>query len=162
MMLWRDMVFTNSAVPSIYVMDRAKDNFGTDLDAYVMCLYAASASSFAQVIYKPGTGGTRYPVGTTPWVRWPIPSFGYTGATTTSLATNNNTPVLPIFPVGLGYLATPCLGAIVIKVSDSVEGALIPIFMYGAAHTYLIGKGNYTTVDPGNTAGACVGIRWDT
>jgi hypothetical protein len=159
MMLWRDAVFTATGVPGVLVLDRAKDNFGQDLDAYVVCLQAASANAREQILYKPGTGGTKIPNSATPFGAWSIPNFS---TINTGMAVNNNAPPLPVFPVGLGYLASPCLGAFVMKPTDSVEGALIPVFMYGTTHTFLMGKGNYTTVDAGsgNTA-AFVGIRWE-
>jgi hypothetical protein len=156
MMMWRDAVFTLNTIPFTIILDRAKDNFGSELDAYVVCLTATSGAAAEQILYKPGTGGTKIPNSTTPWSRWSVPNFG-----STAVGTNNNAPVLPVFPVGLGYLATPCLGAIVFKNGDCVEGSLIPVFMYGAAHVFLVGKGNYTTLDQGSASAAGVGIRWE-
>lgn len=158
-MLWRDMVFFNTAVPSVLVLDRAHDSFGQDLDAYVVCLTAGGSLAKEQILYKPGTGGTKIPNSATPFSAWSIPNFSLMN---TGLGVNNNAPALPIFPVGLGYLASPCLGAFVMKPLDSVEGALIPLFMYGTTHKFLMGKGAYTTVDQGsgNTA-VFVGVRFE-
>ena len=159
MMLWRDSVFSNSSIPSVIVLDRAKDSFGQDLDAYVVCLTAAASNSstFEQILFKAGTGGPKIPNAGAPFTSWSVPCF----KTTQTLSFNNNAPVLPVFPVGLGYLASPCLGAVMFKGNDSVEGSLIPVFMFGAAHTFLVGKGNYTSADPGASAAAFVGIRWE-
>lgn len=159
MMLFRDMVFFTTAVPSVLVLDRAHDNFGSDIDAYVVCLMAGSSIAREQILYKPGTGGTKIPNSAAPFSSWSIPNFNLLN---TGMAVNNNAPALPIFPVGLGYLASPCLGAFVMKPTDSVEGSLIPLFMYGAVHTFLMGKGNYSTVDQGSGSTAVfVGIRFE-
>jgi hypothetical protein len=157
-MMWRDAVFTAATFPWVLVFDRAKDNFGVDLDAYIVCLMSSNGASAQQMLYKAGGGGTKIPNSTTPFTRWSVPNFN----AATTLSFSNNAPVLPIFPVGLGYLASPCLGAVVFKGSDCVEGSLIPVFMYGAAHTFLIGKGGYTTADQGSGGAAVgIGIRWE-
>jgi hypothetical protein len=162
MFLWRDAVFIpQTNIPCVLVLDRAKDNFGQDIDAFFVCLSAASSSGSVgeQIIFKPGSGGPKLPNSTTPWATWSIPCFNGGGNT---LNNNNLAPVLPIFPCGLGYLASPCLGAVCFKGLDSVEGAVVSVFMYGAAHSFLLGKGGFTTVDAGSANQAIfVGIRWE-
>lgn len=159
MLLWRDAVFVTPSICSVLVLDRAKDSFGSDLDIFTVCLSASGTTAREQMIFKAASGVTRWPNTNTPFASWSIPNFNIANGT---LAANNNAPALPIFPVGAGYLASPCLGAFVMKPLDGVEGSLVPVLIYGATHNFLMSKGSYTTVDAGSSSTAVfIGVRWE-
>jgi hypothetical protein len=151
MFLWR----TNVSLSAFVAIDRAKDNFGNDLDAYEQVLIAGQGSPFggdaseAQVIFKPGAG-TPMPMFVE---EWPCPVFSGT-----STATNGYVAVFPIFPV-LGYVANPCLSALVMCQADVASSAFINAILYGAQHTYLFGYNEQFLL--ASTTGSAIGIRWD-
>ena len=147
---------TNAAAPLHLVFDRAKDNFGGELDTYVTCLATGLSGGVGntggyQILFKPGIGNT-FPAGSaiSGW-----PSLSVIGIS--SLTYNGLSPILPIFPL-VGYLANPCLGAIMMKTGDCTDGSLVTGYMYGAQHTWVMSKSTGAT----NQGSSCaIGTRWE-
>jgi hypothetical protein len=154
--LFRGTGTSNPAGPFHLIIDRAKDNFGNELDTYVTCLATGCSGGGAnsggyQLLFKPGTG-TTMPTGSS-WGGWPA----ITNLQTSSLNANGLSAILPIFPIP-GYLANPCLGAIMMKVNDCADGQFVTAYMYGGQHTFVMSKSTGAT----NQGSQCaIGTRFE-
>lgn len=137
---FRFCVFKTFSAPSLFAMGRAKTSTGADSDAFVH-LATAGAPSFAlglsnvrsAILLKPSLGATILVDGS----RW-------AGIVATSNASTSNfgaTPPYPIFPI-VGYLANPLMGIMAFGRGDTGEGQVVPVWLYGASHNYLV-LGNF-------------------
>jgi hypothetical protein len=165
MFLWRNGYATSASIPVFVAIDRAKDNFGNDLDAYEEILVAGSTSPFAaidsysQVIFKPGVSNPM------PFMtgEWTTCTFGGPVAeNSVSTANNGTVATFPIFPV-VGYVANPCLSAVAMSQSDVANGAFLNVILYGTSHTYLFGYSNSWITPSANfsESSSAIGLRWD-
>lgn len=124
------------------LIDRAKTGSGTDSDAFTYCgvfspvqnggpgqMFNATA-----LIFKPTIGPTKTLGGLWKGLVW-------AGITTASLSTFGATPALPIFPL-VGYMANPLLGIMGFQAADVSDGQVVPVWIYGASHNYLVNSIN--------------------
>jgi hypothetical protein len=163
MFLWRSAYSASTTIPTFFAIDRAKDNFGNDLDANEEILVAAPGAIYAsQVIFKPAAGNTM-PLLTAIsgdvglCGAWSTIGFSGSGVSS-STVWNGNVAVSPIFPI-TGYVANPCLQAIAMLQNDVANGAFLNAVIYGTEHTYLMGYINISYALAGPAA--AVGLRWD-
>jgi hypothetical protein len=85
------------------------------------------------------------------------------GGTTGSLAILGSNPPFVIMPP-IGFLSNPLLGVIAFNSADATDGTVVPVWIYGASHNYLINKSNAATAaaNVNNVANSqCAGIRWE-
>ena len=118
-----------------YVLDRAKTGVGVDSDAFFfsgsLLPTGGTFISQAQIVPKV-TLSPPLPRNATGW-----PGTVFNGGATTSQIAFGVTPPYPIFPV-VGYLSNPLLGAMTFNNADVLDGAILPVWIYGATHYYLV------------------------
>jgi hypothetical protein len=155
MMLWRNLLSSKTS-PFCLIIDRAKDNYGNDLDTFeqIALVSAANTSLASQVLFKPSAGYVMpFNSGYWPGIFW-----GGDDAPTASTISNGKVAAFPLFPI-VGYVANPCLQAIYMSQVDIANGAVINTVLYGAEHTYLMGYVEGSQFQ--GMSGAAVGLRWD-
>jgi len=144
-----------------YALDRAKTGTGTDSDAFFISLsLLPTGSTFitqSQVVPKPSLSPPlpRNAVG------WQGTVFN--GGSTSSQSAFGVTPPYPVFPA-IGYLSNPCLGVMTFNNADVLDGAIIPVWIYGATHYYLVQSNTIATAagSPVNVANAnAMAILWE-
>jgi hypothetical protein len=159
MFLWRSAYAASQQIPCFLAIDRAKDNFGNDLDTYEQVLVATPSTSDSQVIFKPSAGSTMpfltFTDGNALNESWTVVSSCGLASTQWS----NNGAFLPVFPI-LGYVANPCLQAGVMLQKDAPNGVFVNTVLYGTEHTYLVGwlPLEISLAGAGTTA---ICLRWD-
>ena len=158
--LWRGPIAGGTGAAPILILDRSKDVYGNDTNTYTQVLLVTDiseggGSAYSQVLYRPGGGAGVAPPISSAGPAWP--TIATSGST--SLALAGLTPALPIFPI-LGFVANPCLSAIVMLQGDCASGQLVNTILYGSEHTYLMWY-VYPQLS-GDTANLnAVGLRWD-
>jgi hypothetical protein len=140
---WRNAAALMSSVNynNILVVDRAKTSTGADTDAFAYvgsCLAQGTAQvAKSAIILNPQQGGV---------VLSGVlqNQNGWMGAVTwagfnASAVVMGSAAVAPIFPL-VGYCANPLLGAVCIHQNDykGSDGAIIPVWTYGAVHSYMV------------------------
>ena len=163
---WRNGVaqgWTASAMgPGVLVIDRAKTATGADADGYayigwLTCTNTTTAAALSAIILKSSVGGI---VAQTTSPMW----SGTLATPTGSLNNWGSSPAMPIMPL-VGYTANPLLGAITIQAVDSQNGAVIPVWLYGAPHKFLVCGSDTTFVGyravNGTTNTAIPAILWE-
>ena len=152
---------TNTGYTNMFVIDRAKTGSGTDSDAFFFIgSISPSASTYitqSVVVPKPALGQplTRSAIG---WI-----GQVSNGSQTGTSAAFGTTPPYPCFPM-IGYMANPLLGYMGFASADVTDGQLLPVWVYGASHTYLVNSVNIGTAaySPQNIAnGVCASILWE-
>ncbi len=145
------------------VVDRAKTASGGDSDAYTYIAaiwpYTFSSRTFSCVLLKSTLGVPINPVSYA--AGWS--GFVSNANQTTTMLQFGTTPVFPVFPT-VGYLANPCLGVVLFNAFDVTDGAVMPVWIYGASHPYLVNKNGSGTAaqTPTDFIGAQVmAIRWE-
>jgi hypothetical protein len=160
MFMWRNHSSQQPA-STVLVLDRAKNALGQDADAFVYAAHCgwntSTAASVATscVFLKPGLG-TTFNVTTNQW----------SGAIATGPSGANWGSVcpLPVTPL-VGFAANPCLGVVTFPVNDVIDGQVIPVWLYGASHNFLVNKNmsiaNAASDPSGIVTRSVVAIRWE-
>jgi hypothetical protein len=145
------------------VIDRAKNSQGADTDAYVYVgstLLQQGATQLRSCIIPNSAIGAA-PLSVNSATGW----LGLVWAcnTSSSLTLFGSTPPLPIFPM-LGFLANPLLGCVGFHAIEVSDGQIIPVWAYGATHSYLVNKTATValqTLDNQGTNGVIPAILWE-
>ncbi len=152
--LWRNAYSAapGDFAPAFLAIDRAKDNFGNDLDTYSLVLMGGGDGNVgSQVLFKStaGNGGTM-PFWSDAWPAIYLPQ---------STVSNGLFAAIPVFPI-VGYVGNPALTALAFTQLDIANGTVINTVIYGTEHTYLIG---YVPLSVTSNSGLlkAVGLRWD-
>jgi hypothetical protein len=161
--LWRNNTVTARCFLAI---ERARDAFGNATGGYftvVACNNTSAGVTYQQTIFQL-TGGPARGGGYSTSC-WCVPSVGSGGTAGNQASGNINGqfPAFPIFPT-TGNLDNPLFNVLVFFRSDVTEGGLVPVWIYGAMHTYLTSANPVSNVTPmaGTNAGVnSVGIRWE-
>lgn len=142
----------SGGMPTAMIIDRSKDSKGHDTDEYTtVCLSLTSniGSPRQQTFFKTGAGGANI---------LETQHFSTVHLQQTSYAGRGGVPAFPIFPL-IGAVGNPLLGAVLQCASDTSEGALIKVSLYGTTHTYLVCK--QTAMNSAGAQPSAVGILWE-
>jgi hypothetical protein len=129
----------------VVCIDRAKTGSGADSDAfsYVGMLLdnaptfgSGTQRIFNSILLKPTLGS---PINQTATGTAPMAGLVSNGLTTGNMTQFGATPPLPIFPL-IGYVSNPVLGLVGFSNGDVNDGQIMPVWMYGAAHNFLVSK----------------------
>lgn len=143
--LWR-----GGGNPSVFCIDRAKDQNANDLDTFALVMVANGQQGKSAPVYKVGAGPSSIGLSTA----WPCI---FDSNNTTNV--NGNSAAFMCFPM-VGYMANPILGAIAMHANDCAEGNIVNIVAYGGTHTYLMTKTNIISASALPAFSAC-GIQWE-
>lgn len=165
---WRNLIAqgvgsVSNAGPSVLVIDRAKTATGLDADGYVyvgwLGMSGASLAVAISAIILKGSIGSIVAQTTSP--SWSGTLVTPSGA---SLSNWGSSPPMPIMPL-VGYTANPLLGAITVQAQDSQNGSVIPVWLYGAPHYFLVCGSDTTLINyrqvNGISNSVVPAIRWE-
>lgn len=137
---WQGLVSapTNGGWNWMFIVDRVKNGSGADSDAFTYCGVISPVQNggpgqmfhATAIVFKPAISPTLSLGGTWRGLVWQ-------GVNTATLATFGATPALPIFPL-VGYIANPLLGIVGFQNIDVKDGQLVPVWIYGASHNFLV------------------------
>lgn len=135
----------------LMMFDRAKTGSGADSDTYTYVGWVAPVQNGSSgqmfintaLVFKPSISPTVTLGGA--WV-----GLVYQGFIKTTLANFGATPALPIFPL-LGYVANPLMGIMGFQSVDVKDGQVVPVWIYGASHNYLVNSINIGDTALGGT-----------
>lgn len=153
--------------PGVIIVDRSKTSTGADSDDFVYVawnLFTAASTTVmgAAIVLNPSLGTiVANSVGTT------VATGAWQGTIAVlgnSLTNFGSTPPLPILPLS-GFVANPCLGAILIAASDAQQAATVPVWVYGAMHKFLVVNSDCIFAAAkgvnGIASSVATAIRWD-
>lgn len=162
--LWRGHPTVNFI--TMVVVDRAKTSTGTDSDAFFY--YGANIPIGGTMTAMTGAA-TKSTLGVVTGLKtsnngWPG-AVGNGGGNATPVVDNllGGIPNYPVFPP-VGFLANPLLGVMGFSRQDVLDGSILPIWMYGAVHYFLVNSSNSGTGSSiNNTAstGVIPAILWE-
>jgi hypothetical protein len=148
--------------PRVVAIDRSRNPDGTPNGSYATLWYTGYQDTTLQTVFKVG-------VGTKTTMESNYNAYGYRWAgilptTATSGNLGGNTHITPAFPL-VGMVDNPCLALIGALRGDFVDGAVVPVSLYGTTHYYLMAATFITfqnTNGPWNTGVSTIaGIRWE-
>lgn len=155
--LWQNLG-TNATTCMLGSFDRGYTAAGTQTDAfatvYMTPSVGGSNTPFSCLQFKNSLGGSNFNYDSSRWsgsLVWSNPSISNFGALTAA----------PVFPL-LGYVGAPNLGIMTFGGNDVSDGAIVPVWMFGATHNYLVIKNNPASASPNGVLSASVaGILWE-
>jgi hypothetical protein len=136
----------------VFVADRAKTSSGTDSDSFAYVAVNTISTAASGVLLNPAVGSFCSSSST----QW-LGTLGFPAANYSNLG---GTPAFPIFPI-VGFLANPCLNVMGFSFNDMQDGAIIPVWIYGAVHKYLVMKTNTGGPVNGTSSALLPCIRWE-
>ena len=145
------------------VVDRSKNSVGVDTNAffYVGSILLQGGGTIARSCIMPNSTIGNGALNATSASGWAGVIWCANQANT--MIVFGATPPLPIFPL-IGFVANPLLGAVGFHKLDVTDGAVMPVWAYGAIHNYLVNAGSAASLsqlDNQSTGGVCPAILWE-
>lgn len=158
--LWRGDA---SLFVSTVVVDRARNASGTATDAYFYAgtIFPISGGIILRSSILPNSTIGNGAVAVAAGIGWQ--GVILMGGLATSYTLFGQNPPIPIFPM-IGYVANPLLGAVGFHRSDVTDGSIMPVWMYGASHNYLVNSSANSAlqaIDNISSTGTSPAILWE-